>query len=122
LRRIESIKVGNEMVGNRIRARVVKNKVAAPFKVAELEILFNQGISKEGALLDLGVEMDILKKSGSFFSFGQIRLGQGREASRNFLIENTEIRDEIERSIRAQNSPAPESPAAAVEEAEAGPA
>ncbi len=122
LRRIESIKVGNEMVGNRIRARVVKNKVAAPFKTAELEILFNQGISKEGALLDLGVEMDILKKSGSFFSFGQIRLGQGREASRNFLIENTEIRDEIERSIRAQSSPAPESPAAAIEETEVGPA
>ena len=105
LRRIEGIKVGNEMIGNRIRARVVKNKVAAPFKTAELEILFDQGISKEGALLDLGVEEGILKKSGSFFSFGQIRLGQGREASRQFLMANTDTRDEIEQAIRLSFAP-----------------
>ena len=105
LRRIEGIKVGNEMIGNRIRARVVKNKVAAPFKTAELEILFDQGISKEGALLDLGVEEGILKKSGSFFSFGQIRLGQGREASRQFLMSNTDTRDEIEQAIRPSVRP-----------------
>ncbi len=114
MRRMEGIKSGNEMIGNRVRTRVVKNKVAAPFRTAEIEILFDQGISKEGGLLDLGVEQGILKKSGAFFSFGQVRLGQGREAAREFLRRNTEIRDEIERAIRASASaelpqPQPES-------------
>lgn len=100
LRRAEAIKVGNDIIGNRIRARVVKNKVAPPFKRAELEILFKEGISKEGALLDLGVETGNIKKAGAFFSYGATRLGQGREAARIFLKDNTDIRDEIERVIR----------------------
>ena len=106
LRRAETIKVGNEIIGSRIRARVVKNKVAPPFKRAELEILFAEGISKEGALLDLGAETGIVKKSGSFYSFGDTRLGQGREASRDFLKNNTSIRDEIEALIRDAATPA----------------
>jgi recombination protein RecA len=100
LRRVEAIKVGQDIIGNRIRARVVKNKVAPPFRKAEIEILFNSGISKEGSLLDLGVERGIVKKSGSFYSYGDTRLGQGREASRRFLGANTDIRDQIEARIR----------------------
>ncbi len=100
LRRIEAVKVGQDIIGNRVRARVVKNKVAPPFRKAEIEILFDSGISKEGSLLDLGVEMSIVKKSGSFYSYGETRLGQGREASRKFLKVNTDIRDEIEAAIR----------------------
>lgn len=110
LRRMEAIKSGTDIIGNRVRARIVKNKVAAPFRVAELEFLFKEGISKEGALLDLGVEHGILKKSGSFFSYGDTRLGQGREASRTFLKRETAIRDEIDAAIRdavdAKNAPA----------------
>ena len=101
LRRMEAIKNGTEIIGNRVRARIVKNKVAAPFRVAELEFLFKEGISKEGALLDLGVEHGILKKSGSFFSYGDTRLGQGREASRTFLKREVAIRTEIDAGIRA---------------------
>jgi recombination protein RecA len=101
LRRSESIKVGQDIIGNRIRARVVKNKVAPPFRKTEFEILFKEGISKEGGLLDLGVEMGYVKKSGSFFSYGETRLGQGREAARIFLRENTDFRDKIEQQIRA---------------------
>jgi recombination protein RecA len=100
LRRIEAVKVGQDIIGNRIRARVVKNKVAPPFRKAEIEILFDSGISKEGSLLDLGVEDGIVKKSGSFYSYGETRLGQGREASRKFLKTNTDIRDQIEAQIR----------------------
>ena len=123
LRRMEAIKSGTDIIGNRVRARVVKNKVAAPFRVAELEFLFKEGISKEGALLDLGVEHGILTKSGSFFSYGDTRLGQGREASRTFLKREPAIRDEIDSAIRAavaaKNTPAEpsvESPAAVVSE------
>ena len=113
LRRIEAIKSGNEVIGNRVRARVVKNKVAPPFRTAEIEILFNSGISKEGALLDLGVEKDVIKKNGSFFSFGDMRLGQGREAARTFLSSNVETRDEIDRAVRATYAPSkPETVAA----------
>lgn len=101
LRRIEAVKVGQDIIGNRVRARVVKNKVAPPFRKAEIEILFDDGISKEGSLLDLGVEDGIVKKSGSFYSYGDTRLGQGREASRKFLKTNTGIRDQIEARIRA---------------------
>jgi len=100
LRRIEAVKVGQDIIGNRVRARVVKNKVAAPFRKAELEIMFKSGISKEGSLLDLGVENGIIRKSGSFYSYDDVRLGQGREASRQFLKANTEIRNQIEVTIR----------------------
>jgi recombination protein RecA len=101
LRRVEAVKVGQDIIGNRIRARVVKNKVAPPFRKAELEIMFDSGISKEGSLLDLGVEDGIVKKSGSFYSYGETRLGQGREVSRKFLKTNTDIRDQIEATIRS---------------------
>ncbi len=103
LRRAEAIKVGQDIIGSRIRARVVKNKVAPPFRKTEIEILFKEGISKEGGLLDLGVEMGILKKSGSFFSYGDTRLGQGREAARTFFKENTDMRDQLELQIRTES-------------------
>ena len=100
LRKTEAIKVGTEIIGNRVRARVVKNKVAAPFKKAEMEILYDSGISKEGGILDIGKEKDIIKKSGAFYSYKDTRLGQGREAARIFLRDNIEIRKEIEDTIR----------------------
>ncbi len=100
LRRIESVKQGKEIVGARIRARVVKNKVAPPFKVAEFDMMFNEGISREGDLVDLGSEAGVIKKSGSFYSFGEVRLGQGRENAKAFLRENEEIANDIEGLVR----------------------
>ncbi len=100
LRRIESIKQGKDIVGARIRARVVKNKVAPPFKVAEFDMMFNEGISKEGDLVDLASEAGVVKKSGSFYSFGDVRLGQGRENAKAFLRENGEVADDIEGLVR----------------------
>jgi recombination protein RecA len=100
MRRIESIKVGQEIVGNRVRVRVVKNKVAPPFKVAEFDIMYNEGISKMGDILDLGVEFDLIQKRGSYYSYGDIRLGQGRENSKVYLHENAGMATEIEQSIR----------------------
>src|SRR5438067_6916180 len=102
VRRIDSIKVGTDIVGNRTKVRVVKNKVAPPFKLAEFDIMYNEGISKEGGLLDLGVELAIVRKSGAFYSFGETRVGQGRENAKDFLRKNTDMRDEIERQIREQ--------------------
>jgi recombination protein RecA len=107
LRRIESIKQGSEVTGNRVRARVVKNKVAAPFRVAEFDIMFNLGISKMGDLLDLGANQGILKKAGAFYSYGETRLGQGRENSKEFLTHHPEIAASIEARIRDQST-APE--------------
>ncbi len=105
VRRIEGIKHGSEVLGNRVRARIVKNKVAPPFRVAEFDIMFNQGITKEGDLLDLGAAQNIVKKSGAFYSYGETRLGQGREAAKDFLRDHTEIADEIEQLIRAAAQP-----------------
>jgi len=96
LRRSESIKIGEDLIGNKVRVRVVKNKVAPPFKKTELEILYNEGISKEAELLDIGVIKNIIDKNGSFYSFGGERLGQGRESVRKFLKNNPEISDKIE--------------------------
>ena len=96
LRRIETLKEGTEAVGNRVRVKVVKNKVAAPFKLAEFDVEYGVGISNESCLLDLGVEHDIVTKSGSFFSYGETRLGQGRNNSKQFLTENPDMADEIE--------------------------
>jgi|TARA_B110000263_G_scaffold10912_2_gene9274 recombination protein RecA len=96
LRRSESIKIGEDLVGNKVRVRVVKNKVAAPFKKSEMEILYDEGISKEGELLDIGVEKNIVEKSGSFYSFEGERLGQGRESVRKFLKNNPQISQKIE--------------------------
>jgi recombination protein RecA len=99
VRRIETLKQGNEAVGNRTRAKVVKNKVAPPFKQAEFDIVYGQGISREGTLLDLGCDMDLVQKSGAWFSFGSDRLGQGRENARQFLRENQDIANTIESKI-----------------------
>src|ERR671934_856003 len=101
VRRIDSIKVGTEVMGNRAKVKVVKNKVAAPFRVAEFDIMYNEGISKEGGLLDLAVELGLVKKTGAFFSYGETRLGQGRENAREFLRANVDVREEIEQQIRA---------------------
>ena len=101
IRRTESLKQGTQIVGNRVKARVVKNKVAPPFRVAEFDILFNHGISKEGDIIDLGVELGVIKKSGAFFSYGEARLGQGRENVRDFLVQHQDVRAEIEHIIRA---------------------
>ena len=119
LRRLESLKQGTDILGNRVRARVVKNKVAPPFKVAEFDIMYSEGISKYGEILDIGADEEVLKKSGAFYSFGDIRLGQGRENSKQFLKENPELADQIEKLVRAKISTqpvAPEKPAAKEED------
>lgn len=100
MRRIEVIKQGTEVIGTRVKVKVVKNKVAPPFKVAEFEILFNQGISKEGNLLDIGVDMGVLRKSGAYYLYGETRLGQGRENARTFLRNNPAISQEIEAQVK----------------------
>mgnify|MGYP001568582113 CR=1 FL=1 len=105
LRRIESIKQGTEIVGSRVRAKVVKNKVAAPFRTAEFDIMFNHGISKEGDLADLGVEIGIIKKAGAFYSHGETRLGQGRESTKEYFKSHPEFAAEIEKQIRNTKIP-----------------
>src|SRR5215470_5113222 len=87
-------------MGNRAKVKVVKNKVAAPFRVAEFDIMFNEGISREGSLIDVGLEMGIIKKSGAFFSVGDIRLGQGRENAKEYLRQNADVAQAIEQQIR----------------------
>ena len=100
IRRIDSIKQGTDIVGNRVRAKVVKNKVAPPFRQAEFDIMYGLGISKEGSLVDLGVEEGIVSKSGAWYTYGEERMGQGREAAKEFLMEHPEIRDEVETRLR----------------------
>ena len=100
IRRIGQLKEGDEIQGNRVRVKVVKNKLAPPFKKAEFDIMYGEGISKTGELIDLGVELEILKKSGSWFSYGETRLGQGRDAVRNLLRDNPELSDELEAKIK----------------------
>lgn len=100
VRRIETLKDGTEAVGNRTRVKVVKNKVAPPFKQAEFDILYGQGISKEGSLIDMGVLHGFVRKSGSWFTYEGEQLGQGKENARKFLLENTEVCDEIEKKIK----------------------
>ena len=104
IRRVETIKTGTDAVGNRVRVKVVKNKVAPPFRVAEFDVMYGEGISKEGGLLDVGVAMDVVSKTGAWFNFGETRLGQGREASKDFLRQNPAIATEIESRIRAKVS------------------
>lgn len=106
VRRVETIKQGQDAIGNRVKVKVVKNKVAPPFRQAEFDLLFGEGISREGGLLDMGVEMNVVRKSGAFFSFGDTRLGQGRENARVFLRENPAIANTIEEQIRANSSAA----------------
>jgi recombination protein RecA len=100
VRRIQSIKVGDEVIGNRTRVRVVKNKVAPPFRTAEFDIMFNEGISKSGDILDLATKLEVILKRGAFFSYGDQRLGQGRENAKDFLRSNPQIADAIEKEVR----------------------
>jgi recombination protein RecA len=104
VRRIQSIKIGAEIVGNRTRVRVVKNKVAPPFRTAEFDIMYNEGISKVGDLIDLATQLEIVDKRGAFFSYGETRLGQGRENSKEFLRQNPDLAIEIEQVIRQRAS------------------
>ncbi|MBI2860034.1 MAG: recombinase RecA [Chloroflexi bacterium] len=101
LRRTETIKQGNEIIGTHVKAKVVKNKVAPPFRSAEFDIMFDHGISREGNILDLGVDMGVVSKAGAFLSYGDIRLGQGRENAKQHLAQNPELAGEIEQRIRA---------------------
>ena len=101
VRRIEGIKVGTEFVGNRTRAKIVKNKVAPPFKEAVFDIMYGEGISRYGELVDLGAELDIIRKSGSWFSIGDERIGQGRDNARQYLIDHPDVADQVEAGIRA---------------------
>jgi recombination protein RecA len=101
LRRIETIKQGDAAIGNVVRAKVVKNKIAPPFKSAQFDIMFDHGISKEGNLIDIGVELGIVTKTGAFYSYGDVRLGQGRENAKSFLSQNLELAEELEQKVRA---------------------
>lgn len=115
VRRVETLKQGTDAVGNRTRAKIVKNKVAPPFKQAEFDIVYGEGISREGTIIDYGIELDLIQKSGAWFSYGDTRLGQGRENARQFLKDNSDIAAELERKIReAYNLPL----AAAMQEAD----
>ncbi|MEA5116443.1 MAG: DNA recombination/repair protein RecA, partial [Propionicimonas sp.] len=102
VRRIETLKDGSEMVGNRTRVKVVKNKVAPPFKQAEFDILYGQGISREGGLIDLGVDCGIIRKAGAWFTYEGEQLGQGKENARTYLKNNPEIADELQHRILTQ--------------------
>ncbi|WJH37482.1 recombinase RecA [Paenibacillus sp. CC-CFT747] len=104
VRRVETIKQGNDMIGNRTKIKVVKNKVAPPFKQADIDIMYGEGISREGSIVDIGTEMDIVDKSGAWYSFEGERLGQGRENAKQFLKENTQIADNIEKKIRESSN------------------
>jgi recombination protein RecA len=101
LRRADTIKQGNEVIGSHVKAKVVKNKVAPPFRTAEFDIMFDHGISREGNLVDLGVELGLVNKSGAFFSYGDLRLGQGRENAKQYLAQHVELAGELEQKIRA---------------------
>lgn len=101
IRRIAQIKNNNEVIGNRTRVKIVKNKVAPPFRIAEFDIIYGEGISKIGEIIDIGVDNDIIKKSGSWFSYGETKLGQGREGVKKIFTDNPELSDEIEKKIRA---------------------
>jgi recombination protein RecA len=100
VRKIENLKDGTDVVGSRTRVKVVKNKVAPPFRQCEFDIMYGKGISKEGSLIDVGVEQEIIKKAGAWFTYEGDQLGQGRENAKQFLAEHTDVRDEIERKVR----------------------
>ena len=115
IRRVTSIKSGDEVIGNQVRVKVVKNKVAPPFRKAEFDIMFGEGISRSGELVDLGVEYGIIKKSGSFFSYNGSKLAQGRDATKQLMLDNEELADEIEERIMAKLSGNPD-PAVATDD------
>ena len=102
IRRVETLKAGTEMIGNRTRAKIVKNKVAPPFKTAEFDIVYGKGISRIGDILDIGANLDIVTKGGSWYSYNDTKIGQGRDNAKNYLLENPEIANEIEMKIRAK--------------------
>jgi recombination protein RecA len=118
IRRIETLKEGSEAVGNRVRVKVAKNKMAPPFRQAEFDIIYGEGISHEGNLIDLGLEQGLVQKSGAYFSYGEERLGQGRNATRAFLREHPDVATELEARIR-EAAGVPGAPAGPVEGAEA---
>ena len=112
IRRIDSLKSGTDIIGNRVRVKVAKNKVAPPFKKAEFDIMYGKGISREGSILDVGAEYEILEKSGSWYSYKDERMGQGRENAKVFLMQNEKIAGEIEKEIKiklgfTENKPKP---------------
>jgi len=117
VRRIETLKQANEMIGNRTRVKIVKNKVAPPFKMAEFDIMYGEGISREGSILDVGVDLDIISKSGAWFSLDSERLGQGRENAKQYLRDNPEIAAQIDEKIRSHYN-LPTSPLKKATEAE----
>jgi recombination protein RecA len=100
IRRAAQIKDGEEVIGNRIKVKVVKNKIAPPFRKAEFDIMYGEGISKVGEIIDLGVELNVIKKSGSWFSYGETRLGQGRDAVKQIILDNPELFLELEQKIK----------------------
>ena len=100
VRRIETLKDGSEPIGNRTRVKVVKNKVAAPFKQAEFDVIYGRGISREGGLIDMGVEQGFVRKSGAWYTYDGDQLGQGKENARNFLKDNPDLSDELEKKIK----------------------
>jgi recombination protein RecA len=102
IRRSTQIKDGDNVLGNRTKVKVVKNKVAPPFKIAEFDIMYGEGISKTGEILDLAVEFEIIKKAGSWFSYGETKLGQGRDAVKSLIKDNPELADELEVKIKAR--------------------
>lgn len=115
IRRVESLKNGSEIIGNHVRAKVVKNKVAPPFRQAEFDIMFGEGIAKTGELVDLGVQLGMVQKSGSWFSMGEVRIGQGRDAAKQYMKDNPEVAERLEADIRANAAklmPAPGKPGA----------
>ena len=120
VRRVETLKNGNDMIGSRTRVKIVKNKVAPPFKQAEFDIMYGEGISHEGCIIDLGVELELITKSGAWYSYGDVRLGQGKEKAKEYLKDNPELLQEIENKIRAmtikQAAPEGETESAAQEE------
>jgi recombination protein RecA len=105
IRRVTSIKEGDAVVGNHVRAKVVKNKVSAPFKTAEFDIMFNSGISTEGDLLDMATQDSIVEKTGAWFNYGQVRLGQGRENAKQFLRDNSDLLEEVRQAVLAKRLP-----------------
>jgi recombination protein RecA len=122
IRKIETLKNGTELIGSRTRAKVVKNKIAPPFREAEFDVMYGRGISREGELLDLAVKLDVIQKSGAWFSYKETRLGQGRDNSKNFLAENSDIAGEVEAQVKenvgrlfTKNAPASASAAKPVE-------
>jgi recombination protein RecA len=117
IRRVETIKSGTEAIGNRVRVKVVKNKVAPPFRVAEFDVMYGEGISREGSLIDVGVALDVVTKTGAWFTFGEQRLGQGREAAKDLLRTNPDLAAEVEGQIRTRMT-AVAVPVEGIEEAE----